>query len=297
MLARLYESGVDLYYNDGSGNQVQITSGGMVNATSSGISGGTATAAFVANVLIVNQNTNTPGDIKCGSVFIGNNTVSSYYVEVSAPNALAGNYQLVLPAIPGSTLFLTLDTSGNIKTASNVSAAQIASGSITGAQIVSGAALAGNVTVGGTFTATGAISTSSTVTANNTITGANLVTGGSITATGSIVTSGALYFGTASTRPALTRFSALAVAVDSIGGAGKSYPVVVNGGANAGMLICRCTVTVTSASGVFTGSPTNNGADGVSCTSASSQTLTFTFTDTSAYPNGDYTDPRIVERR
>ncbi len=113
-LGCLYESGVDLWYNDGNGNQVQLTSGGSVNATSSGISSPPASAAFVGSVLVVNQNTNTPGNIQAGSILIGNNTVSSNFVTVSAPTALGSNYNFVLPTgLPGAQKFMTLDSSGN----------------------------------------------------------------------------------------------------------------------------------------------------------------------------------------
>ena len=44
-LGCLYVSGVDLYYNDGNGNQIKITASGTVNATSSGIVSGSASAA------------------------------------------------------------------------------------------------------------------------------------------------------------------------------------------------------------------------------------------------------------
>src|SRR5271165_1148795 len=58
-LGCLYVAGVDLYYNDESGNQVQITSAGAVNATSSGIVSGSATASFSGGVLVVNQASDT----------------------------------------------------------------------------------------------------------------------------------------------------------------------------------------------------------------------------------------------
>lgn len=113
-LACLYVSGSDLYYNDASGNQVRITSGGAVNATSSGISSGTASASFVSSVLVVNQAANTPANIQAGSVLFGNNTAGSNFITVAPPNALASNYQITLPGIPASQSFLTLDNSGNM---------------------------------------------------------------------------------------------------------------------------------------------------------------------------------------
>jgi len=116
-LGCLYESGVDLYFNDGSGNQVRITSGGSVNATSSGITSGTASASFSGGVLIVDSASNTPGNVQCGSVLIGNNTAGSNFVTLSAPSGLASGYPVVLPsALPGGRDFLTLDNSGNLAT-------------------------------------------------------------------------------------------------------------------------------------------------------------------------------------
>lgn len=110
----VYESGVDLFYIDGNGNVIQITSGGTVNATSSGITSGTASASFVAGVLVVNAAVNTPANIQAGSILLGNNVVNSKFLTLSPPNAMGANYQLVLPALPAQTNVMTLDTSGNM---------------------------------------------------------------------------------------------------------------------------------------------------------------------------------------
>lgn len=136
LLDTLYVQGVDLYYNDGNGNVVQITSGGVINATSSGISSGTATASFVSSVLVVNAAANTPANIQVASIRLGNNSAGTHYVTISPTNSLAADYQLFLPAtLPGSTGFLTLDSSGNIALATSVQPTQIAAGSITTAQL------------------------------------------------------------------------------------------------------------------------------------------------------------------
>lgn len=110
----LYFSNGNLFCNDGSANQVQITSGGLVNATSSGISNGTATASFVSNVLVVNAASNTPANIQGGSLLLGNNVSGSKFLTLSPPAAMAANYSLTLPTIPGITSIMALDTSGNI---------------------------------------------------------------------------------------------------------------------------------------------------------------------------------------
>lgn len=153
-LGCLYESGVDLWYNDGSGNQVQMTSGGLVNATSSGISSGTATASFSGGVLVVDSNTNTPANIKCGSVLIGNNTVSPNFVTLAPPNALASNYTLTMPAgLPGATNFVGLDSSGNISAyaavAGGITGSNIAAGTVTTTNIASATIVSGNIATNG----------------------------------------------------------------------------------------------------------------------------------------------------
>lgn len=211
----LYTKGVDLYFNDGSGNVIQLTSGGDVNATSSGISSGTATASFVSSVLVVNRATNTPANIKAGSILIGQNVASSNYLTLQPPSALSsGAYSLTLPAIPSVQSIMTLDTSGNISApytvdnstiaiSSNViqvpsggiTATQIASSTITGSQIASNINLAGtsvqvdsqnivtsstNATTGlkiirGTIGGTGGSVTGEGFSVNHTGTGQNIV--------------------------------------------------------------------------------------------------------------------------
>lgn len=113
----IYFSGVDLYANDGSGNVIKITSGGGVNATSSGISSGSATASFVSSVLVVNSATSTPANIQAGSLLLGNNVSGSKFLTLQPPNAMAANTTETLPTIPASNpAFMTMDTSGNMGT-------------------------------------------------------------------------------------------------------------------------------------------------------------------------------------
>ncbi|HEY1646033.1 MAG TPA: hypothetical protein VGF75_06780, partial [Candidatus Saccharimonadales bacterium] len=110
----IYVSGVDLYYNDINGNQIQITASGLVNATSSGISSGTATASFSSGTLVVNAASNTPANIQGASILIGNTGVAnSKFITLSPPSAIPNNYNIVLPPLPAQTNVMTLDTSGN----------------------------------------------------------------------------------------------------------------------------------------------------------------------------------------
>lgn len=115
-LTATYVIGGDLYYNDDASNVIRITSGGTVNATSSGISSGTASASFVANVLVVNSAPNTPANIQGGSLLLGNNVSGSNFLTLAPPAAMAANFSLTLPSVPGSQSFVTIDTSGNFGT-------------------------------------------------------------------------------------------------------------------------------------------------------------------------------------
>lgn len=113
-LGCLYVVTPDLWFNDTNGNQVKITTGGVVNATSSGISSGTNTASFVSNVLVVNQASNTPASIKGGSVLLGNTGVAaSNYVTLSPPGSTS-NYNLTLPQVASLAAIcpMTINTSG-----------------------------------------------------------------------------------------------------------------------------------------------------------------------------------------
>lgn len=117
-LGCLYEAGVDLYYNDGSGNQIRITQSGSVAGSSGTITGlpsGTASAAYSSGsqTFIFQSATNTAANLDGRSVILRNSSVSSSGLTLSAPT-LSGNYSLTLPAIPGTTSIMALDTSGNI---------------------------------------------------------------------------------------------------------------------------------------------------------------------------------------
>lgn len=145
-LGCLYVTGADLFFNDESGNQIQITSGGTVNATSSGITSGNSSASFVSTVLqVYSDNTTsppTPGNVSCQSVLLGLNSASSNRLTLSPPASLAGGpFTLTLPGIPGASQFVTLDNAGNfgasVPVAGGIVASNIAAGTITTSQIAS----------------------------------------------------------------------------------------------------------------------------------------------------------------
>lgn len=135
-----YVIGSDLYYNNGAGTPIKLTSGTSVNATTSGISSGTATASFVSSVLVVNANTNLPANIQVGSILLGNNSVGSNFLTLSPPNAMAANYGLTLPSLPAAQSFVTLDASGNfaapIAYAAGITSTNIAAGGVSRPNLV-----------------------------------------------------------------------------------------------------------------------------------------------------------------
>lgn len=123
-LGCLYESGVDLYYNDGSGNQVRITQSGAVAGSPGSIANlaSPATATYVSanSTFVWQSDANTPANSDGASVILRNLTANSKGLTLSPPNAMGADYALVLPALPVATRIMTLDASGNIGASVNV---------------------------------------------------------------------------------------------------------------------------------------------------------------------------------
>lgn len=142
----LYVSGNELYYNDVSGgNQVQLTDNGTVNATSSGISSGTASASFSAGTLNVKSSSTSFGSVAMLSAILSNSGNLSNQLTLQAP-VLSGSITETLPAIPLAQSFMAIDPSGNMSGFAAVS------GGITGAMIASQTIAAANI-VSNTITA------------------------------------------------------------------------------------------------------------------------------------------------
>lgn len=181
-LGCLYESGVDLYYNDGSGNQIRITQSGSVSGSAGTITGlpsGTASASFGAGIFVFQAATNTAANLDVGSVLLRNNVASSKALTLAPPNAMGANYNLVLPSLPGAQQIMTLDSSGvmaapytvdnsTLTISSNVievaplgiTAAQMANGTITTAQISASAAITGTQLASDTIDVSNMLTTS-----------------------------------------------------------------------------------------------------------------------------------------
>ncbi len=137
----LYVTGVDLYYNDISGNQVRLTQSGAVAGTPGSIANlvSPASATYVSGsqTFVWQSAANTPANMDGGSFIFRNVTASSKGATVSAPAALAADYSLVLPTLPAAQSFMTLDASGNMAAPWTVDASTVR---IVANQLVSGPA-------------------------------------------------------------------------------------------------------------------------------------------------------------
>jgi microcystin-dependent protein len=120
----LYESGVDLYYNDALGNQIRITASGGVNGSPGSITGlvSPASVTYVSGnqTLVFQSAANTPANLDAGFIILRNNSVLSKALSLYPPTAMGANYSLTLPSLPSVTNIMTLDASGNMAAALNV---------------------------------------------------------------------------------------------------------------------------------------------------------------------------------
>lgn len=114
----VYVSGVDLYYNDGNGNQIRITESGGVAGTPGSIANLTspASATYVSGdqTFVWQSAALTPANMDFGSAIFRNITASSFGVTLNPPSSLGSNYSLTLPAVPGVKSIMALDASGNM---------------------------------------------------------------------------------------------------------------------------------------------------------------------------------------
>ena len=177
-LGTLYESGVDLYFVDGLGNNIRFTQSGGIAGSPGSISGLTspASAAYVSasNTFVWQSNTSVAANLDAASILLRNITPNSTYaLTLSPPASLASNYGITLPTLPGSIQPMLLDNSGNITSAllttSNLSAT---AGIVTG-QIAANTILEANISPG-TITAN-SISSSAAILGSQLNTNANIV--------------------------------------------------------------------------------------------------------------------------
>lgn len=153
-LGCVYESGVDLYYNDGNGVPIRITQGGGVAGTPGSIGGLVPPASVFYDVgvpgFVFQSAVNTAAAIDGASLIIRNFNVSSNAITIAAPNVLPANYQVILPsALPSALAALSADSVGNLYWVNDYDAVVGSS-----AQVTSG--MATHSTISAALTAAGA---------------------------------------------------------------------------------------------------------------------------------------------
>lgn len=138
----VYVSGVDLYYNDVNGNQIQITDSGGVAGANGNITNLTPPASAV--YLSIDEtfrwqsNADIAADMDFRSAVLRNSTSMSFGLTLSAP-VLGSDYSIILPQLPGASSFVSIDASGNmgasIPLAQGITASNIANTTITQAKM------------------------------------------------------------------------------------------------------------------------------------------------------------------
>ncbi len=112
----IYESGVDLYYNDGNGNQVRITQSGSVAGTPGSIANlvSPASASYVAGTpaFVWQSDANTAANMDAGSIILRNLTANSKGLTLAPPNAMGSDYTVTLPALPLAKKIVTMTSGG-----------------------------------------------------------------------------------------------------------------------------------------------------------------------------------------
>jgi hypothetical protein len=152
----LYESGSNLYFNNGAGVPVQLTSGNSIVGTAGSISGlpsGTASASYSGGTFTFQSATSTPAAFNVGPITIGQQVASPNQITIQSPNSLSASYQLTLPTppanFPAANNFLMITNTGNLS-ASNTSAQLL---TLTGGITITGGATTDTLTVTGALIA------------------------------------------------------------------------------------------------------------------------------------------------
>lgn len=129
-LGCLYEVGVDLYYNDGNGNQIRVTQAGGVVGSPGNIVNLTPPASVVyvgaSSTFVFQSNSLTAASLDGGSVVLRNLVASSPGLTLSPPTLVA-DYNIILPQLPVSNLPLSINASG-IMSAAPITFNQLDSG-------------------------------------------------------------------------------------------------------------------------------------------------------------------------
>lgn len=117
-LGSLYVKGVDLYFNDESGNNIRITQSGGIAGSPGSIANLTspASASYVAlsGKFVWQQDSNVAASLDFQSAIFRNTGASSFGLTVRAPAGMAADYTITLPALPASQKIMAMGNDGSI---------------------------------------------------------------------------------------------------------------------------------------------------------------------------------------
>jgi hypothetical protein len=105
----------DLWFNDGAGNAVQLTSGGLVNATIASIPG----QSYAGGTFTWKQGagSTTPANFDIGSITLRPNVAATTNgVILGPPSGISSQYNINLPLLPSIQSFVSIDNSGIMNT-------------------------------------------------------------------------------------------------------------------------------------------------------------------------------------
>lgn len=135
----------DLWFTDGVGNQIQLTSNGEVNATIASLPG--ESFAFGTFFWKQGAGSTTPANFDIGSITLRPNIAATTFgVVLSPPSGISSQYNIALPLLPAGNSFVTIDNTGTMSTVplpltgsnianQTVTASNIANNTITKAQL------------------------------------------------------------------------------------------------------------------------------------------------------------------
>lgn len=115
----VYQSGVDLYFVDGVGNNIRMTQSGGVAGTPGSITNllppASVTYVSGSQTFVFESNVGIAANIDGGAHLFRNlSPNSTFAVVLQASAALAASYDLILPALPPVQSFMTLNSSGEM---------------------------------------------------------------------------------------------------------------------------------------------------------------------------------------
>jgi hypothetical protein len=121
-LRSIYSVNGDLYYNNGSGIAIKLTSGTGINIAGTGTIGGdyggpgiNASVVYTDSIktFTFNQAANTPAKMAFGDIILGETIASPQTITLKSPASLAASYSLTLPtALPASTKIPQVSSAG-----------------------------------------------------------------------------------------------------------------------------------------------------------------------------------------